>query len=145
MTEEQAKFLYSIADCMGTTGIEYFTCKDGDKMREIINILEQESKTDGDCISRAEAIRLFEQRFIELQKAHQQDKQLGVNWCINTIKDMPSVTPTHGTCKDCKNWNEYENNKIIGVCEEFSSTRDTHYTTDFFYCADFEKRGCENE
>lgn len=47
-----------------------------------------------DYISRKQAIRLFEQRFIELQKVHQQDMQLGVNWCINTIKDMPSVTPT---------------------------------------------------
>lgn len=54
-----------------------------------IKALEQEPCED--YISRAEAIRLFEQRFVELQKAHQQDKQLGINWCINTIKDMPPV------------------------------------------------------
>ena len=42
MTKEQAKFLYSIADSMGTTGIEDFTCKDGEKMREIIKALEQQ-------------------------------------------------------------------------------------------------------
>lgn len=46
MTEEQTKFLYSIADNIGTTGIEDFTCKDGEKMREIIKALEQPTSDD---------------------------------------------------------------------------------------------------
>ena len=41
MTKEYAKnFLYAIAEDLGTTGIEYYTCKDGDRMREAIKTLE---------------------------------------------------------------------------------------------------------
>ena len=58
-----------------------------------IKALEQQPSND--CVSRAELLKIYENRFIELQKAHQTDKQLGVNWCINTLKDMPPVIPTH--------------------------------------------------
>ena len=47
-----------------------------------------------DCVSRKELLKLYENRFIELQKAHQMDKQLGINWCINTLNELPPVTPT---------------------------------------------------
>lgn len=53
-----------------------------------------EQQPSEDCVSRAELLKKYEDRFIELQRAHQQDKQLGVNWCINTLKHMPPVTPT---------------------------------------------------
>ena len=40
MTKEEAKeFLVNISYNMGTTGIEDYTCKDGDKMREAIAVL----------------------------------------------------------------------------------------------------------
>lgn len=58
---------------------------------------------------------------------------------IDSIKDLPSVTPTHGTCKDCENWNESEDIESLGICDELSSTRDNHYTTERFYCANFKK------
>lgn len=45
MTKEQTKFLYLIADSIGTTAIEDFSCKSGEKMREIIRSLEQEPTT----------------------------------------------------------------------------------------------------
>lgn len=48
-----------------------------------------------DAVSRANLLKKFEDRFIELQKAHQTDIQLGVNWCINTLKEEPPVIPTH--------------------------------------------------
>lgn len=57
----------------------------------VIEALEQEECDD--CISRKEALKLFEDRFIELQMAHRKDTQYGVNWCINTLKDLPSVRP----------------------------------------------------
>lgn len=47
-----------------------------------------------DAISRTYLLKKFEDRFIELQKAHQKEKQLGINWCINTLKDMPPIKPT---------------------------------------------------
>ena len=62
------------------------------KADELARKLEQ--PTSDDCVSRAELLKIYENRFIELQKAHQTVKQLGVNWCINTLKDMPPVTPT---------------------------------------------------
>lgn len=51
-------------------------------------------ETCEDAVSRANLLKKFEDRFIELQKAHQKEKQLGVNWCINTLKDMQPVKPT---------------------------------------------------
>lgn len=45
MTKEDAKkILYSIADDLGFTGVESYTCKDGDKMRDAIKTLEQEQR-----------------------------------------------------------------------------------------------------
>jgi hypothetical protein len=54
-----------------------------------------------DAISRAYAIELLEGRFLELQKIKkipgnekQEDVQLGINWCINTIREMDGVVAT---------------------------------------------------
>lgn len=46
MTNEEAKeFLIKISLELGTTGIEHFSCKDGERMREAISELEQPSET----------------------------------------------------------------------------------------------------
>lgn len=54
-----------------------------------------------DSVNRADLLKQFEDRFIELQKLKHikenkglEDEQLGVNWCINTLKGMPPATPT---------------------------------------------------
>lgn len=51
-----------------------------------------------DAISRDYAIELLEERFLELQKIKkipgnekQEDVQLGINWCINMIREMDGV------------------------------------------------------
>lgn len=51
-----------------------------------------------DLISRQTVLTLFEKRFLELQIAKrlpenkvQEYEQSGVNWCINTVRDVPSV------------------------------------------------------
>jgi hypothetical protein len=135
-----------------------------DAIEMAIKVLEQQPSDD--CVSRADLLKIYENRFIELQKAHQTDKQLGVNWCINTLNDLPPVTPTHciaevrfskddlreicneriesthGTCKDCKHY--YMDEDGHGYhCEKFDYTRFPVYAD--FYCKDFEKRGDENE
>ena len=47
MTREEAEiFLCSIADDLGFTDIENYTCKDGEKMREAIKVLSQEPCDD---------------------------------------------------------------------------------------------------
>ena len=64
----------------------------GKYLRETLRMLQTEPCED--AISRTYLLKKFEDRFIELQKAHQKEKQLGINWCINTLKDMPPVKPT---------------------------------------------------
>ena len=71
----------------------------------ILELLEQEPCED--AVSRANLLKKFEDRFIELQKAHQADKQLGVNWCINTLKDAPPVTLTRKKGEWIKRNNDY--------------------------------------
>ena len=178
MTKEQAiEWLKSLNYC------------DGEETQEVaqaidIAIQALEQPTCEDCVSRKELLKLYGNRAFELQKTHQTDKQLGINWCINTlnelppvtpkistsddcvsrtvlieylvtnltwydndheesdirkvitelINDIPPVTPTHGTCKDCKH-------RPQGLC----CNRLDKFTNDSFYCADFEKRGNENE
>lgn len=64
---------------------------DCNEYKLLMGLLEQQQSDD--CVSRRDTLKKFEDRFIELQKAHQMDKQLGINWCINTLKEMPPVTP----------------------------------------------------
>ena len=53
-----------------------------------------------DCISRQELLKIYEDRFSELQKLKHlkdnkgaEDRQMGVNYCINILKELPPVTP----------------------------------------------------
>lgn len=92
MTEEQTKFLYSIADNMGTTGIEDFTDKDGEKMREIIKALEQ--STSDDCVSRK---FIYELGATCIATRDKNDKLIA----LGTIDELPSVTPTIPSSDDC--------------------------------------------
>lgn len=93
-----------------------------------------------DCVSRADLLKEYENRFIELQKAHQTDKQLGVNWCINTLKDMPPVTPIHDNCKDCSHRDPEDKKCDCGHDILWQLPRE-----DNWYCADFKKRDSEND
>lgn len=90
MTEEQTKFLYSIADNMGTTGIEDFTCKDGEKMREIIKALEQQP-TSEDCISRQETLDAIIKELGIRNESYLLECERPI---YNAVKDMPPVIPT---------------------------------------------------
>ena len=57
---------------------------------------------------------------------------------VRAIQALPPVTPTHGTCKDCKHC--YMDEDGCGYhCEKFDYTRFPVYAD--FYCADYEKRG----
>ena len=130
--------------------------------RDYIKALEQQPCED--CVSRKELLKLYGNRAFELQKTHQTDKQLGIYWCINTLNELPPVTPahciaevrfskddlreicnerievecTHGTCKDCRNY-------VKGALDEDICQRGHELIHEDFYCADFEKRGNENE
>jgi hypothetical protein len=58
---------------------------------------------------------------------------------------LKPVTPTHGTCKDCKHWKDSDGVYRRGVSAESKCPINIKevYEGDF-YCADFEKRGSEN-
>ena len=91
---------------------DYLPIDDSGELEEIIKALEQEPCED--AVSRANLLKQFEDRFIELQKAHRKDLQFGINWCINTLLEAPAVTPVktgqwvfidktheHAYCSEC--------------------------------------------
>ena len=52
---------------------------------------------------------------------------------LGTIENLPPVTPTHETCKDCENWDKEHHFCFMLDC----------YTGTDTYCTNFEKRGSE--
>lgn len=81
--------------------------------KSVIETLEQEPCED--CISRQAVKSILGDRYIELQKRHD-DKRLETNYCLNTILELPSINPQKiGHCKDCKYF-EYDSlAKVDGV------------------------------
>jgi hypothetical protein len=96
------------------TGVHCKKCLDGDsqyksvfdfvKENLAIKALEQEPTTKNDlgvdAVSRKELLKIYNDRFSELQKLKHlkdnkgaEDRQMGVNYCINILKELPSVTP----------------------------------------------------
>lgn len=65
---------------------------------------------------------------------------MGGKELYKAVYDMPSVTPTHGTCKDCKHCCYITGTKNK-LCEKHSCMQ----VSNNWYCADFEKRGNEND
>lgn len=52
---------------------------------------------------------------------------------IALLDNLPPVTPTHGTCKDCTNY-------VVGALDEEICIRGHELIHKDFYCADFEKQ-----
>ena len=86
-----------------------------------------ESGTDRygiDCVERERLLKIYEDRFLELQKLKHlkenkgaEDRQLGVNYCINILREMPTVTPQQkiGRCKGCKYFEYNSVAKVDGI------------------------------
>ena len=61
-----------------------------------------------DLISRKAAIEVIEEYLDRLQMVNWQEnpgvpyKAHALNWCVNTIRDLPSAEPEIIRCKDCK-------------------------------------------
>jgi hypothetical protein len=84
---------YTLSNQVGST----YCQKKYDAIRFAIKVLKQEPCEDS--VNRADLLKQFEDRFIELQKLKHikenkslENEQLGINWCINTLKDMPPAT-----------------------------------------------------
>jgi len=106
-----------------------------------------EQKHCEDAVSRADLLKKFEDWFIELQKAHRTDEQLGVNWCINTLKGEPPVTPKGVTvtdfadkCRECGRlkkgkWIIIDDcEKFIAKCSECGQVEDSRMISKYPYC-----------
>lgn len=70
----------------------------GEYLRKTLKMLQAEPCKD--AVSRAELLKIYEDRFTELQKLKHlkdnkgaEDRQMGVNYCINILKELPPVTP----------------------------------------------------
>lgn len=97
-----------------------------------IKALEQQSSDD--CVSRDSVKELF-----------QEGSVMGLYYFLG-IDDLPRVTPTHGTCKDCKHCQKrYGDGLKTCLCKKHSCNNKKWSIRENFYCADFEKRGSENE
>ena len=99
---------------------------------DILQAIGLEYNQSDDCVSREELKKWLDMNFSfggALKKLEMFDR---------IDKELPPVTPTHGTCKDCKLYrpDQYKNMR----CQVLD-----FYPNPDFYCADFEKRGSENE
>jgi len=94
-----------------------------------------EQQPSDDCVSRQAVLDKAE--LIELEDGQ-------TFYCISPedVKALLSVTPTHGTCKDCKynRKNPYARKHYTCELGNRCKLRDC----DNFFCADFEKRGSED-
>lgn len=91
-----------------------------------------------DCISRTQAIEWMENlRQMDECFGNYEDDYFPLSEVIDRLKNVPPVTPTHGTCKDCKHFHNVR--KDFNTCDLWTiACADNHY------CADYEKRGSED-
>lgn len=132
--------------------------------------------TSDDCVSRTEVIKTIENCYIpnETPSSHTEHEEYGTlipkMGLIDTISDLPPVTPTHciaevkfnkedlreicnerieiacehGTCKDCKHWKDSDGVYRRGIgAESKCPINNSRVFEGTFYCADYEKRGGE--
>ena len=120
------------------------TWKDREEVRmEIGKLLAELNKalerpTCDDCVSRQAVIEATENvigKYIPALCGRGEMIPLEI---VRAIKEVPPVTPTHGTCKDCTNY-------VKGTLDEEICLRGHELIHENFYCADFEKRGSEND
>lgn len=92
--------------------------------------------TSEDCVSRAEVTDELNRLG---RNAFKDDTDYDNFFAF--VDSLPPVTPTHGTCKDCKH--NYKTSRNTFECS--NGHRFYMKIPDTFYFADFEKRGSENE
>ena len=97
---------------------------DEDMYKKVMDTIKNQmfsQPTSDDCVSRKDVLEMFGYE--------------------TTIYDLPPVTPTHGTCKDCKHCKKDFSFSDKPMCLSHGLIT----VNDDFYCADFEKRGSEND
>lgn len=138
--------------------------KDCNEYKLLMQMLEQQPSND--CVSRQAVLEEL-QACVDTESMY--DENNGLTYicyedAVNWVEKMPPATPTHciaevkfskedlreicnerieiecthGTCKDCSNY-------VVGALDEEICLRGHELIHKDFYCADFEKRGSENE
>jgi hypothetical protein len=104
-------------------------------LKDYKRLLEQQPSED--CVSRTQALKELK----ESAEHHANDsrEEVLLRRDRDIIRALPLVTPTHGICKDCENWD-----KDIKQCDNmcWCKVHKGFYSANYF-CADFEKRGSE--
>ena len=132
MTKKEAiKMLYSKMDGHTDTSYEW-----AETVRMAINALEQQPSDD--CVSRHATLDAIIKELGIKDESYLLQSEKAI---YNVVKNMPPVTPTHGTCKDCKN-SYTDKDGLIYCCNMYELAR--FYPKEDFYCKDFEKWGNEN-
>lgn len=117
MTEEQAAKILRQGSKMAWDAEEFCEAYD-------MGIKALERQSGEDCVSREKV----KNKAIQLWNGSG-DEDYKFNTLIDYITDLSPVTPTHGTCKDCK---KYRNS--LEHCTQWGMP-----TNDDFYCADYDK------
>ena len=130
-----------------TYGDQEYIDKANHTNSQLIQLIEKHKMnrdTCDDCVSRTEVLKaISEDLEIEIEGRTGLEKyQNEVVEIIKTlitnqeakVKALSPVTPTHGTCKDCKRSHELSKGSII--CDKLSCIG----VEKDFYCADFERK-----
>ena len=102
-------------------------------LTEAIKLIEELSAND--CVSR--------QAVLDMAKSYNTDGWDSYTPLVVDVEDieaLPLVTPIYGTCKDCKYRDPEDKKCDCGHDIQWQLPRE-----DNWYCADFEKRGSEND
>lgn len=124
---------------------------DADNCKKIIKALKQEPCED--AVSRKKLLKIYEDRFTKLQilkhlkdNKGAEDRQMGVNYCINILKELPPVTPQEPMLNKLK-----EQDEPKAVRYEGDGYADGSMVYDYAYCpncnheteVDSENWGCD--
>ena len=141
MTKEEA---LRILDTIPTKGDEV------DALEMAIEALEQKvdvstnTPTKTDYISRQAAIDALEEYLDRLQIVNWQEnpgvpyKVHGLNWAVNTIRELPSAQPEIVRCKDCKH--HWIHRCMDSVPKEICELDQLFYDANVDFCSLAERR-----
>ena len=111
----------------------FFSARTKDAHNMAINALEQQPCDD--CVSRQVVLNAITEIDGNI------NRYIYTNEVREIVKELPPVTPTHGTCKDCKHWKDSDGVYRRGVGAE--SKCKVNYKEIYegtFSCSDFEKK-----
>lgn len=103
-----------------------------------LSIKALEQQPSDDCVSRQATLNAIIKELCIKDESYLLQSEKAI---YNVVKNMPPVTPTHGTCKACKNWDTswQPNSTNVHFCPMVELNTNPEY-----YCGDFESRN-DNE